>query len=148
MLAPPIGVCGGFFMVPVIPELLLPQAAAAAMMPIMTTWYGRIRISAHEGGEHTWAQQSFLGGGAQVLSRRGAANDSAGRAAGQRGAMSDAAFCPLGHCRTSSHRTIDVVNSRVARACTRSSRRIGTVSRCTKSRGDRRAMRSNRAMVI
>jgi uncharacterized membrane protein YfcA len=34
MLAPPIGAGGGFLVVPVMPELLLPQAAAAAMMPI------------------------------------------------------------------------------------------------------------------
>src|SRR5690242_11384234 len=49
MLAPPIGGGGGFLVMPVMPELLLPQAAAAAMTPIMTKWYGRMRISACEG---------------------------------------------------------------------------------------------------
>src|SRR6185312_3799399 len=55
MLAPPIGAGGGFLVVPVMPELLLPQAAAAAMMPIMTNWDGRIRLSRTRVGVHVGA---------------------------------------------------------------------------------------------
>src|SRR6185312_7878773 len=94
MLAPPIG-AGGFFVVPVMLELLLPHAAAATMMPMVTNRYGRICILRARRSEHTSAQQSFLHRGARAPGRRDTVNDMFDRADVPSGAISDASFCPL-----------------------------------------------------
>src|SRR5690349_7195667 len=94
MLAPPIGGGGGFLVMPVMPELLLPQAAAAAMMPIMTKWYGRMRISACEGWGTRVGATIVLGRAARARSRLDAVNGTHDRAGALHGMISDAPFCP------------------------------------------------------